>query len=118
VYTCITGSGCGFMYAHGGSSLNGQILATLGVTNPFAPGNDAGNGLGFDYEASLDRAADADFFVIYYQADTNAGYIASDSRYLNFKGIREGNWITGTIDNFNECGAVTYVRVDILIRDY
>ena len=55
-YLCIEpDNGCEFMYAHGADSLNGQILETLGATNPFAEGNDAANGQTFDYEYALGR---------------------------------------------------------------
>lgn len=118
-YACIGDQrGCSFMYAHGPRSLNGQILSTLGVTNPFAEGNDAGNGMTFDFETSLGRAADTDFFILYYEASVNAETIATDTRFQNFPALAEGNYITGTDENYPECGATNYIRVDRLIRDY
>lgn len=118
-YTCIGEQrGCTFMYAHGPRSLNGQILETLGVVNPFAEGNDAGNGMTFDFESSLGRAANADFFILYYEASVNAQTIATDTRYQSFPALAQGNYITGTDGNYPECGATNYVHVDRLIRDY
>lgn len=118
-YACIGEQrGCTFMYAHGPRSLNGQILETLGANNPFAEGNTAGNGMTFDFEASLARAADADFFILYYEAAVNAETIATDTRYHSFPALVEGDYITGTDANYAECGATNYVNVDRLIRDY
>lgn len=118
-YACIGDQrGCDFMYAHGPRSLNGQILETLGVTNPFAEGNDAGNGMTFDFEQSLGRAADTDFFIVYYELAMNAEMIANDTRFHNFPALVEGNYIAGRDDNYAECGATSYIRVDRLIRDY
>ncbi|WP_332715145.1 ABC transporter substrate-binding protein [Pelagibacterium mangrovi] len=118
-YACIGEQrGCTFMYAHGASSLNGQILETLGVDNPFAEGNEAGNGMTFDFETSLGRAVDTDFFIIYYEKAVNTETIATDTRYQSFPALAEGNYLTGTDDNYAECGATNYVHVDRLIRDY
>ena len=116
-YACLGDEGgCGFMYAHGGSSLNGQILDLMGVSNPFADGNDRPNGMGFDYENALGRTQDTDFFIIYYIGSPAA--LESDPRYQNIPALAAGNYIISTIDNYNECNAVTYVRVDRLVRDY
>jgi len=118
-YACIGDQrGCDFMYAHGPRSLNGQILDTLGITNPFAEGNEAGNGMTFDFETSLGRAVDTDFFILYYEASVNNETIATDTRFQNFPALAEGNYITGTDENYPECGATNYIRVDRLIRDY
>ncbi|WMT88225.1 ABC transporter substrate-binding protein [Pelagibacterium sp. 26DY04] len=118
-YACIGEQrGCTFMYAHGPRSLNGQILETLGVNNPFAEGNDAGNGMTFDFETSLGRAANADFFILYYEQAVNVETIATDTRYQSFPALAQGNYLTGTDENYAECGATNYVHVDRLIRDY
>jgi len=116
-YACLGDEGgCSFMFAHGDNSLNGQILQLMGVRNPFAEGNDRPNGMDFDYEAALGRVQDTDFFIIYYVASPQA--LASDPRYQNVPALAAGNYIISTVDNYNECNAVTYVRVDRLIRDY
>lgn len=116
-YACLgEDGGCGFMYAHGGKALNGQILELMGVTNPFAEGNDRSNGMDFDYETVLERSQDVDFFVIYYIDSPKA--LASDARYRNIPALAEGRYVISTIPNYYECNAVTYVRVDRLVRDY
>ncbi|WP_332715147.1 ABC transporter substrate-binding protein [Pelagibacterium mangrovi] len=116
-YACLgEEGGCGFMFAHGDNSLNGQILQLMGVRNPFAEGNDRPNGMDFDYEAALGRVQDTDFFIVYYVASPQA--LASDPRYQNVPALASGNYIISTVDNYNQCNAVTYVRVDQLIRDY
>ncbi|WMT91011.1 ABC transporter substrate-binding protein [Pelagibacterium sp. H642] len=116
-YACLgEEGGCGFMFAHGDNTLNGQILQLMGVKNPFAEGNDRPNGMDFDYEAALGRVQDTDFFIIYYVASPEA--LASDPRYQNVPALASGNYIISTVDNYHECNAVTYVRVDRLIRDY
>jgi len=116
-YACLGDEGgCGFTYAHGASSLNGQILDLMGVSNPFAQGNDRPNGMGFDYEAALGRTQDTDFFIIYSIGSPAA--LESDPRYRNVPALAAGNYIISTIDNYYECNAVTYVRVDRLVRDY
>lgn len=119
VYACIDDDrGCEFMYAHGAGTLNGRILETLGAENPFAAGNDAGNGMTFDLEQSLDRASGADFFILYYEASINQAMVGSDSRFSDFSALANGDYLSGTDDNYPECGATSYVRVDRLIRDY
>lgn len=108
--------GCGFMFAHGASSLNGRILELIGVSNPFAEGNDRPNGMSFDYETALGRTQDTDFFLVYYYASPDA--LAADERYRNVPALARGDYIVSVTDNWNECNAVVYVRVDRLIRDY
>lgn len=116
-YVCLgEDGGCGFMYAHGGKALNGQVLELMGVSNPFAPGNDRPNGMDFDYETALERSQEVDFFVIYYIDSPKA--LASDARYQNVSALAEGRYVISTIPNYYECNAVTYVRVDRLVRDY
>jgi iron complex transport system substrate-binding protein len=116
-YACLgDDGGCGFMYAHGAKALNGQILELMGVANPFAEGNDRPNGMDFDYETALERSQDADFFVIYYIDSPKA--LASDERYRNIPALADGNYVISTVPNYYECNAVTYVRVDRLVRDY
>jgi iron complex transport system substrate-binding protein len=116
-YACLgEAGGCGFMFAHGDNSLNGQILQLMGVRNPFAEGNERPNGMDFDYEAALGRVQDTDFFIIYYVASPEA--LAGDARYQNVPALAAGDYIISTVDNYNQCNAVTYVRVDRLIRDY
>src|SRR3546814_21054785 len=56
--------GCEFMAGHGPDSLNGHLLDTLGTTNVLAGGNEAPNGLGFDYQPAPGRAPPAAFVVI------------------------------------------------------
>jgi len=116
VYTCIDpNGGCAFMYAHGASTLNGQIIERLGAENPFAEGNNALNGMAFDYEASLARASNADFFILYSWVSET---LANDERYQNFDAIARGDFIQANDHNLNECYATSYVRVDMLIRDF
>lgn len=110
--------GCEFMAGHGPRSLNGHILDTLGVTNVFADGNDAPNGMGFDYESSLGRASDADFFVIYDRLSIIEDLLASDGRFGEFAALAEGRYI-GFIDSeYPRCRFTSTVQVDLLIRDY
>ncbi len=116
-YACLgDDGGCGFMYAHGDKSLNGQILELMGVDNPFARSNDRPNGMDFDYETALERSQDVDFFVIYYIDSPEA--LASDERYRNVPALAEGRYAISTVPNYHECNAITYVRVDRLVRDY
>lgn len=116
-YACMGDvGGCGFMYAHGANTLNGHILELFGATNPFAEGNDQPNGLGFDYEASLGRTQETDFFIVYYFASSEA--LAEDVRYQNIPALVRGDYIASVVDNWNFCNAVNYVRVDNLVRDY
>ena len=116
-YACLgDDGGCGFMFAHGDKSLNGQILELMGVSNPFAEGNDRPNGMDFDYETALARGQDVDFFVIYYIDSPKA--LASDGRYQNIPALAEGRYVISTVPNYYECNAVTYIRVDRLVRDY
>jgi iron complex transport system substrate-binding protein len=116
-YACLgEDGGCGFMYAHGANALNGQILDLMGVNNPFAEGNDRPNGMDFDYETALARSQDVDFFVIYYIDSPKA--LAADERYQNIPALAAGNYVISTVPNYYECNAVTYVRVDRLVRDY
>ena len=116
-YACLgDDGGCGFMYAHGAQTLNGQILELMGVANPFAAGNDRPNGMEFDYETALARSQDVDFFVIYYIDSPKA--LAADERYQNVPALADGRYVISTVPNYYECNAVTYVRVDRLVRDY
>lgn len=108
--------GCGFMYAHGASTLNGHILELFGVTNPFAEGNDLPNGMQFDFETALGRTQETDFFIAYYFASPEA--LATDGRYQSVPALAAGNYTISTVDNWNYCNAVNYVRVDELVRDY
>lgn len=118
-YLCLDPDvGCEFTYSHGADTLNGRILETLGVNNPFAEGNDAGNGMNFDFEQSLARAADADFFIVYDRAPIVAELLANDDRYSNFAPLADNQYIAYLEDPFPYCQANLYVRVDILIRDY
>lgn len=118
-YFCIDPNrGCEFMAGHGPRSLNGHILDTLGTTNVFAEGNDAPNGKGFDYEQSLGRAADADFFVVYDRLSIIEELLAGDARFSEFAPFREGRYI-GFIDSeYPRCRFTSSVRVDHLILDY
>jgi iron complex transport system substrate-binding protein len=117
-YLCIEpDNGCEFVYAHGAESLNGQILETLGATNPFADGNDAPNGQEFDYEDALGRAADADFFVDYELPSAIGSVLASDARFRHFKPFQDGNYIAYVEDKYAFCRFNLYVQVDILITD-
>lgn len=116
-YACLGDEGgCGFMYAHGDRTLNGQILRLMGVNNPFAEGNDRPNGMEFDYESALGRTRDTDFLIIYYAGSPAA--LESDPRYGNVPALASGDYIISTLPNYDECNAVTYVRVDRLVRDY
>lgn len=118
-YLCIEPeNGCEFIYAHGGETLNGRILEMLGATNPFADGNRAGNGMNFDFEQSLARATDADFFVVYELPDAVDKVLAGDDRMENFQPFVDGNYVTYRDETYAYCRANLYVRVDILIRDY
>ncbi|AEQ53623.1 ABC transporter substrate-binding protein [Pelagibacterium halotolerans] len=108
--------GCGFMYAHGANTLNGHILQLFGVTNPFAEGNDLPNGMQFDFESALGRTQETDFFIAYYYASPEA--LATDGRYESVPALAAGNYTISTVDNWNYCNAVNYVRVDELVRDY
>lgn len=118
-YLCIEpDNGCEFMYAHGDKSLNGQLLTTLGATNPFGEGNDAANGQNFDYETSLGRAADTDFFIDYEKPDAIKSTLAADDRFQNFKAFAEGKYIAYVPENYPFCRFNLYVQVDILITDF
>jgi iron complex transport system substrate-binding protein len=108
--------GCGFFFAHGEQSLNGQILKLMGVTNSFAENNPQPNGMAFDYESALGRSQKTSFFVVYYIDSPLA--LARDARYKNVPALAAGKYIVSTRPNYHECNAVTYVRVDQLIRDY
>src|SRR3546814_13218087 len=87
-----------FMAGHGPDSLNGHSLETLGTTNVFAGGNEAPNGMGFDYEQALGRAADADFFVIYDRLSIIDDLLATDARFSEFDALAAGSYI-GFIDS-------------------
>jgi ABC-type Fe3+-hydroxamate transport system substrate-binding protein len=118
-YLCIEpDNGCEFVYAHGVKSFNGTILDTLGVTNPFAEGNDAPNGEGFDYEATLGLAADVDFIVDYELPDAVTATLDADSRFDEFAAFANGNYITYVPENYAFCRFNLYVQVDIPITDF
>lgn len=118
-YLCIEpDNGCEFVYAHGAKSMNGTMLATLGVTNPFADGNDAANGMTFDYEAALGRAADVDFIIDYELPDAVSATLAADSRFQNFTAFRDGNYLTYNPETYGFCRFNLAVQVDIPITDF
>ncbi len=118
-YLCIEpDNGCEFVYAHGPKSFNGKILDTLGVTNPFAEGNDAGNGQTFDYEDALGRAADVDLIIDYELPDAVSATLAADQRFDAFKAFAEGSYLTYVPENYGFCRFNLYVLVDIPITDY
>lgn len=110
--------GCAFMAGHGPASLNGHILDTLGTTNVFAEGNDAPNGMEFDYEKALGRASDADFFVIYDRLSIIEGLLESDTRFSEFEALRSGRYIGFLDDEHPRCRFTSTVQADRLIRDY
>jgi len=118
-YLCIEpDNGCEFVYAHGTSSFNGTILDTLGVTNPFAEGNDAPNGHNFDYEATLGRAADIDFIIDYELPEAVTATLEADPRFQELAAFAEGNYITYVPENYAFCRFNLYVQVDIPITDF
>lgn len=118
-YLCIEpDNGCEFVYAHGANSFNGKILDTLGVTNPFAEGNDAPNGQDFDYEATLGVAADIDFIVDYELPDAVTATLEADPRFQELAAFAEGNYVTYVPENYAFCRFNLYVQVDIPISDF
>lgn len=118
-YTCIDpDAGCDFMYAHGADSLNGQIIETLGATNVFTDDNPAPNGMNFDYEQSLDRAADADFLIVYDRLSILSDLLAEDGRLDEFAPLRDGDFLGYIDDAYTRCRFTAYVQVDSLIVDY
>lgn len=118
-YFCIDPNrGCEFMAGHGANTLNGHILETLGATNVFADGNDARNGMGFDYEQSLDRAADIDFFVVYDRLSVIEELLDSDPRYSEFDAFVDGRYIGFIDENYARCRFTSSVQADRLILDY
>lgn len=118
-YMCIEpDNGCAFVYAHGPKSFNGKILDTLGVTNPFADGNDAPNGREFDFEDALDRAANVDFIIDYELPDAVTATLEADSRFDSFEAFKHGNYITYVPENYAFCRFNLYVQVDIAITDF
>lgn len=118
-YLCLDPDrGCELVYAHGAETLNGRILEALGVENPFAEGNDAGNGMTFDYEQALDRGVEADAYVVYYEESVNEAAIAADPRLQELRALADGAYVTQRDETYPECGATLYVRVDVLIRDF
>lgn len=118
-YFCIDPNrGCEFMAGHGANTLNGRILDTLGATNVFAPDNDAPNGMGFDYERSLDRASDTDFFVVYDRLSIIDELLASDGRFSEFEAFVEGRYIGFIDDEYPRCRFTSSVQADRLILDY
>lgn len=118
-YFCIDPDrGCEFMAGHGPNSLNGHIIETLGATNVFAEGNDAPNGMNFDYEASLDRAADADFYVLYDRLSIIGDLLESDSRFSEFPALTEGRYIGFIDDEYARCRFTSSVQADRLVMDY
>lgn len=118
-YLCINAErGCEFVYGHGDETLVGRLFTQLGVTNVFAGNNPAPNGKPYDYEESIGAGADADFFVVYDPMKMAQDTLRTDPRMNQFRPFREGSFIAGVDENFNECRAKTYLDVDVLIRDF
>ncbi len=118
-YLCVVPErGCEFMHGHGDDSLIGRLLTQLGVSNVFAPNNPAPNGRPFDFEEGVGVAADADVFVVYDPMSMTTDTVAGDARLTQFRPFREGSFIAGVDENFEECRAKSYLDVDVLIRDF
>jgi len=118
-YLCISPErACEFLYGHGEQTLVGRLLKQLGVSNVFAANNPAPNGKPYDFEEGLGVAGDADFFIDYDPMALAKSALAADSRLNQFRPFREGDYIAGVDDNFNECRAKTYLDVDMLIQDF
>src|SRR3546814_3168667 len=107
-----------FMAGHGPDSLNGHSLETRGTTNVCAGGKEAPNGMCFDAEQALGRAADADFFVIYDRLSIIDDLLATDARFSEFDALAAGSYI-GFIDSeYPRCRFTSTVQADLLILDY
>ncbi|GAA1301960.1 ABC transporter substrate-binding protein [Saccharothrix xinjiangensis] len=118
-YLCVAPErGCEFVHGHGAETLVGRLLTQLGVDNVFAPDNPAPNGQPYDFEKAVGTAADADFFIVYDPVRMTRDTLRADSRTSRFKPFRDGDFIAGVDENFEECRAKTYLDVDVLIRDF
>ncbi|MDZ7874038.1 MAG: ABC transporter substrate-binding protein [Rhizobium sp.] len=116
-YGCVgeTG-GCGFFFGHGDKTLNGQILTLMGYKNSLAENNDQPNGRPYDMEEALGRLQNTSFVFLYW---LDSGKVAAtDPQYKNVPALAAGKYVAATTDNFQECNAVAYVRVDKLARDF
>ncbi|HEX6352668.1 ABC transporter substrate-binding protein [Actinophytocola sp.] len=117
-YLCINAErGCEFVYAHGDETLVGRLFTELGVSNVFAGDNPAPNGKPYDFEESIGAGAGADFFVVYDPMTMAQDTLRTDPRMSQFRPFKEGDFIAGVDENFDECRAKTYLDVDVLIRD-
>jgi iron complex transport system substrate-binding protein len=118
-YLCISPErACEFLYGHGEQTLVGRLLKQLGVSNVFAADNPAPNGRPYDFEEGVGVAGDADAFIVYDPMALARSALAADPRLNQFKPFREGDYIAGVDENFNECRAKTYLDVDVLIQDF
>ncbi|MBB4906011.1 ABC transporter substrate-binding protein [Actinophytocola algeriensis] len=118
-YLCISPArACEFLHGHGEQTLVGRLLEQFGVSNVFAAGNPAPNGKPYDFEESLGVAGDADTFIVYDPMALAKDALSADARLNQFRPFKEGNFIAGVDDDFNECRAKTYLDVDVLIQDF
>jgi iron complex transport system substrate-binding protein len=116
-YLCMAADqGCEFVYAHGDRSLNGRIIAELGATNVFAPGNDAPNGQNYDFERAVLDAGDADFFVVYDEPDAVTATLA-DPRFQALRPFATGAYATRVPGSRAACQATSYLHVEVLVQD-
>ena len=111
----------GVWYAAGGDSFVAQLLQDAGAAYVWADNRDAGS-IPLDFEAQLERAQDAEFWInvsLFWSRVSDAA--AEDSRYESFDAYQSGNvWNYTRIENAG--GGLEYFergvsRPDLVLAD-